>query len=351
MTSLQDTVTVVMDVPTGVAAETVTIPRRIGTVKIGDQIGRGGNGVVFAAFDDALNRRVAVKLLHQLRGTQWALERGYCMDGVRAAARVRHDNLVMVHNVDLLQDIPIIVMELVDGRSVRELLAARHHFDVPTSLYIAREICRGVEALHAEQIIHRDLKPANVLIDRSGRPRVCDFGLACEVDSTLQTRRTSAVAGSPYFMAPEVFDGVISPQADVYAIGVILFEMLTGQLPFPGDTIELVRQKHKEQDPPLELLAALKLGEELTELVERALHKQRILRYKTAGHLLRALEQIETHAREDLIRSRLADMIESLHGTKTGPDDRTPATPPGGTYEMLSQRAAAKRLAKPGEGS
>lgn len=350
MTMMQDTVTVMMNAPVGAAADPLMLPRRIGTVKLGDQIGQGGSGIVFAAFDEALNRRVAVKILHNLRGSARDVERGRFVDGVRNSARVQHANLVGVHNVDVVGDVPLIVMEFVDGRSVRDVLTVKKAFDLPTALYFAREICRGVEALHVEQIVHRDLKPANVLIDRHGQPRVCDFGLACELDSAQFGTASAAIAGSPYYMAPEVFDGVISPQGDVYALGVMLFEMLVGRQPFGGDTIDAVREAHQENEAPLDALAKLNLPEELSDTIGRSMHKQRIMRYKTAGHFLRALEPFQTNVREDMIRSRIADTVDSLRISGRSEDvDRTPTPTPANTYDIISQRAAAKRKLKPDE--
>ncbi|QOJ15758.1 MAG: serine/threonine protein kinase [Planctomycetia bacterium] len=348
MNPLQETVTVVMDAAPGTGGQSITLPRRIGTVKIGDCIGRGGSGVVFSGYDDALKRSVAVKILHHLRGGARELDRGRLIDGVRNAARVRHEHLVMVHGVDLVGDFPVIVMEHVDGASLRDLLSARGQFDVETALHLAREVCAGVDALHRENIVHRDLKPANVLIDRGGVARVCDFGLACEVGGTAMARSDENVAGSPLFMAPEVFEGMVSPQGDVYAVGVLLFEMLAGRVPFDGDSIADVRDRHLHTDPPIDILAGAGVPDDLVELVGRCLNKQRIMRYKSAGHLLRALEEMPPRQRPDHVRARVADGVNSLGpGAKRAEADRTPTPVAANTYDMLSARAAAKRKHKP----
>ncbi|MBK8913511.1 MAG: serine/threonine protein kinase [Phycisphaerales bacterium] len=348
MNPLQETVTVMMDAAPGSGEQTVTLPRRIGTVRIGDCIGRGGSGVVFAAYDEALKRSVAVKILHHLRGGARELDRGRLIDGVRNAARVRHEHLVGVHGVDLVGDIPVIVMEHVDGASLRDLLSARGRFDAETTLHLAREVCAGVDALHRENIVHRDLKPANVLIDRGGVARVCDFGLACEVGGTAMARSDATVAGSPLFMAPEVFEGVVSPQGDVNAMGVLLFEMFSGRVPFDGESIADVRDRHLHADPPIDALVGAGVSEELVELVGRCLNKQRIMRYKSAGHLLRALDEIPVRLRPDHLRARVADGINALGPTtKRSEEDRTPTPMAANTYDMLSARAAAKRKHKP----
>jgi serine/threonine-protein kinase len=348
MSTVQDTVTVMAAVPGAPQREPIVIPRRIGHVKLGELLGEGGGGAVFAAFDEALNRRVAVKFLHQFRGVSRSAARLAYVDGARAAAHVKHPNLITIYNVQMLDDMPLIVMEFVDGISLRDLLKRTRALDLPLALFMLRQIGAGVEALHQAGVVHRDLKPANILFDHGGQAYVCDYGLACEYTAADYAHGFAIAAGSPAYMSPESFEGLVSPQSDVYALGVILYEMLTGHAPFMAETIAEIKTQHLTQELPLGPIEQRRLPEEVADILERSLHKQRVMRYKSAAHFLRAIEQLDRGPRrDDVLRARIAAIVTA--GRREPKSLNEPPTPPAATtFDLIAQRARQKRESKGG---
>lgn len=342
---MEDTLTVMVEPLVGDAPEPVEIPRRVGFVKLGELLGQGASGAVFSGFDEALNRRVAVKVLCRYRGATRSADRVRVVDGVRSAARVKHANITAIHTVDLVGEIPFIVMEFVEGVTLRELLLRSGALDAALVLHLMQTLTGAVATLHNAQVVHRDLKPANVLIDPAGELHVCDLGLACDFSLAHFAQGTDTIAGSPLYMAPEMFDGYVSPQSDVYALGVMMFEMLTGRPPFKVDSMDQARIAHQTQPPDLSLLHQLRLSEDLTDCVERALNKQRILRYKSAGHMLRALEAApETSRATDALRRRVVDLVLACRARTTATAQIQPPDPgPANTYDLLARRAQQKR--------
>lgn len=346
---VEETVTVMMSSPGHTAGRAVTVPRRIGHVKLGESLGKGASGVVFAAHDEMLNRRVAVKFMHRLPAAPNDAELTRFIEGVRSAARIKHPNIVMVHNVDSVDGLPMIVMEYIDGVSLRDLLRAHGAFDLPLATYVMRCIAAGVEALHEQRVVHRDLKPANVMFDLDGGTHVCDFGLACQLSSASTVAGSEGISGTPLYMAPETFESVVSPQGDVYALGVMLFEMLTGRTPFSADSWTEMKRCHVEAPPPVQWLSDLSAPEGLAEVIERAMHKTRIMRYKSAGHLLRALEQLVSSQRDELLKTRLSAIVVTCRGA-SGPYDARPPqpdVPAANTFDLVARKAREKRGGQP----
>ncbi|MBU0639190.1 MAG: serine/threonine protein kinase [Planctomycetes bacterium] len=344
---LEETVTI-QSSSSADAQEPVEIPRQIGHVRLGEQLGQGASGVVFAAYDEALNRRVAVKVLHQLRVSPEAGGLAGFMAGVRSAAHIKHPNIIGVYNVESVRGMPVIVMEYVSGASLRDLVERTHRLDTPLAVYLATAIAAGVAALHEAQIVHRDLKPANILFDRDGQAYVCDFGLACEFRFGARAVGSEKIAGSPLYMSPEMFEGVISPQSDVYALGVMLFEMLAGRPPFSADTIEEMKAYHRHTPVPIEWLDDLALPDELGDVIARCMHKQRIMRYKSAEHLLRALARYApASGRDELYRQRIAQLVAAPAGqTDTPRADEPPESSAHTMFDLVTRRAQKKRDSK-----
>jgi len=341
---LDETMTIMLTRDSGSPPEAMEVPRRVGSVKLGEKLGEGASGVVFQGYDEALDRKVAVKVLHRRDGKSFGSTFAELADGVRTAARIKHPNIVTVFSVETAGDLPIIVMEFVDGISLRELLTRGGVPDLPLALHLCRTITGAVAALHEANVLHRDLKPANVLIDVDGRVYVCDFGLACTFSPSRYSGDATNIAGSPLYMAPEMFDGEVSPQSDVYALGMLLFEVLTGAPPFAADSMSRIRRCHEVERPPTHLLHARGVPEELVDVVERALHKRRFLRYKTAGHLLRAIESVDVPSPpDDTLRRVLVDRVAARGGVAR--DAASAAAPPVAmtTFDLVARKAREKR--------
>ena len=337
-----------MSAATGEFANPLVIPRKIGNVKLGEELGRGSGGVVFAAYDTVINRKVAVKVLSRPPPSGGDSELTRFVEGVRSAASVKHDNIITVFNVETVNGLPIIVMEYIDGISLRDLVKRSGALDVPLALHAMRGIAAGIAALHDAHVIHRDLKPANIMFDRDGRIHVCDFGLACRFADASFVVGSDGVSGTPLYMAPEMFDGTVSPQSDVYALGVMLFELLSGGAPFSADSMDDMKLCHANEPTPLERLNAVGVPEAFCDIVDRAMHKTRIMRFKTAGHFLRAIESAEPAAGRDMIhRQRLAAMVTAEQSDKPAPRSKQKsdaADPPAQTtFKLVAERARAKR--------
>ncbi len=331
--------------PTG-EPRPVEIPARIGTVRLGHPIGRGSGGIVFAGFDDALGRPVAVKVLQRHYGEGPDPATIELVEGLRSAARIKHPHMVTIYAVHTDVGVPVVVMEYIDGGSLRGLLRESGALPVEPAVFVMLCVLDAVDALHREGVIHRDLKPANVLFDREGRPYVCDFGMACELEALERGELLGAVGGSPLYMAPEMFEGRASPQSDVYALGVILFEMLAGQPPFAAGDLDEMKARHIAEPVPLDLLASRGVPEALCEVVRRAMNKQSILRYKSAGHMLRALRAAVGPLRPaEVLREELTRRIV---GDPAADATERPRSAPAATtiHDLVARRAAEKRRRK-----
>lgn len=313
------------------------IPQQLGAVQLIGEIGRGAMGVVWRGHDRMLGRPVAVKFL--LEAVSGPDDPGFqrFLDGARAAAAVRHAALVTVFQADLHEGAPYLVMELVEGPTLDELVRRFGPLPAPAALAAMADIAAAVGALHAREIVHRDIKSSNVLIDAGGRPHVTDFGLACS-----RPAAGGRVAGTPAYMAPEMFAGAVSPRSDVYALGVLCFELLAGDVPFRGDFGELGRQ-HADTPPPLERLRAAGVPAALVEIVERALHKNALFRFKSAEALGRAYAEVPRETVDPTTgRRTLATLVERWR-TNPAAAERRPAPNESAYYGHLGQRAALRR--------
>ncbi|MCP4547308.1 MAG: protein kinase [bacterium] len=207
----------------------------LGRYRIIDVLGRGGMGRVFKAEDLVLRKKVALKFLHKERVDDDSIVERF-REEVRTAQQVSHRNVCRLHDIHEIGGLPFISMEYVDGESLFELLQRNGRPPKKRALEIALQICSGLEALHMEGILHRDLKPANIMIDRKGRALITDFGLAAMLADTVSEADGSA-AGTMAYMAPEQLKGSeLSLKSDLFSLGIILYEIFTGQPPFSVDS-------------------------------------------------------------------------------------------------------------------
>lgn len=227
-----------------------------GRYRLQQQLGRGGAASVWQARDLRLDRGAAVKLLHPVwRADPVALER--LRREAHSVARLAHPNIVGVYDFDVADDAAYLVMELVEGRSVSELLAARGPMPVGHAVSIATQVCDALGAAHAAGIVHRDIKPSNILVGPGGVVKVCDFGLARLRWAAGEVALTGsgAVVGSCHYMAPEQAIGrAVDGRCDLYALGCVLYMMLVGAPPFNGPTPIQILDLHLDE-PPVPLRA------------------------------------------------------------------------------------------------
>lgn len=263
-------------------------PRWIGEFRIESELGRGAFGVVYQAKDTRLDRRVAIKrplLLDVKLRDQYIKE-------ARLAAQLDCQGIVPIYYVGTLEDgSPFVVQKLIDGPNLRSLL--RHNSRLP-AVHAARfvaEVARAVAVAHRQGMVHRDLKPDNILIDSAGRPWVADFGLALQ-DADQRGRR-GEIAGTLPYMAPEQIQGRadwLDGRADIWALGVILYELLTGERPFQGSNSSELCEEIQHRDPRPIHQRRRDLPPELDAVVQRACHKKPVDRYQAADELADELE-------------------------------------------------------------
>jgi|CXWL01.1.fsa_nt_gi tetratricopeptide (TPR) repeat protein/tRNA A-37 threonylcarbamoyl transferase component Bud32 len=255
------------------------------------EIGLGGMGVVYEAKDRSLERRVAVKKMrNEIRVDP--RERGRFVNEARLVAKLRHQNIVDIYAIAEDGDDVYLVFEYVDGRTLQDQIKS----DGPMSLEAARGVLRAtaeaVEHAHSQHIVHRDLKPSNIMITSEGRVKVMDFGVARQAkDMITKMSMTNTVVGTPAYMAPEQEQGTVCPESDVYSLGVCLYEMLTGHLPFAGSAgVVLMNKMNGKLVAITQRNAALPAG--LDAVIEKALAPNPERRYHTPTQLLAALDAV-----------------------------------------------------------
>jgi serine/threonine protein kinase len=265
------------------------VPDRVPDCEILTELGRGATSVVYKARHTALNLIVAVKLLSTGAGELVAAR---CRKEADAMKAVRHPNVVRIYRTGEVAGRSYLVLEYLPGGSVRQLLSSRERTHPLAAATLIAAVARGVAEAHALGIVHRDLKPANILLDACGNPKVADFGLAKLCDGTTLTAH-NAVMGTPAYMAPEQARGntrTAGPPADVWALGVILYECLTGTRPFAGTALDLVEGILRAKPvPPRALVAAVPCELELICL--KCLEKDPADRYPTARELADDLDR------------------------------------------------------------
>jgi len=212
-----------------------------------DKLGSGGMGIVYKARDRETGEVLALKILKStLTDDATFMER--FRNELRLARRITHHNVCRIYDFNRLGDSACISMEFVDGSSLREMLNRTGRLEIPQVLNIARQICAGLGEAHIQGIVHRDLKPENVMLDRFGSVKLMDFGIAKSVDN--RSTATGSFLGTPAYMAPEQAEGKpVDRRSDIYALGLVLYEMFTGQAAFSGDTPLAVALKQIRETP------------------------------------------------------------------------------------------------------
>ena len=254
--------------------------------------GVGGMGIVYRAYQEGLQRLVALKMIHRPGRDDQEQLRRFRVEA-QAAARLHHPNIVEVHEIGDLDGDPYFSLELVEGSDLASVIGGKA-MAVDRAARLVGQLARAMHYAHEKGVIHRDLKPANILIADDGQPKITDFGLAKFQEKSSEQTQSGTVIGSPCYMSPEQAAGrthEIGPSTDVYSLGAILYETLTGRPPFHAETtLETIRQI-LETEPARPSRLALKVPRDLETVCLKCLEKQPRRRYASAGELAEDLER------------------------------------------------------------
>src|SRR5712691_4969485 len=266
-----------------------------GRYEVKEIVGAGGMGVVYRAFDRELQEPVAIKTLRPeaMAGGTAALER--FKQEIRLARRIAHRNVVRTYDLGEQNGMYYLTMEYVEGTSLKQLIVTRGKLPVAVTLTVGKQLCRALEVAHAEGVIHRDIKPQNIVVEPSGFLKVMDFGIARLANPPQGKGLTEAGTsiGTPDYMSPEQLSGAeLDPRSDLYAAGVVLFECLTGRVPFEAETTWALVAKHLEEEPPDPRKFNGDVPPELGAVIVKAMAKAPADRYATAAELHDALARI-----------------------------------------------------------
>ncbi len=262
--------------------------------KVIEELGKGGMGRVYKVFDTEVREKLALKLLKPEIATDAATIERF-RNELRLARTVSHRNVCRMHDLGREEGTGtyFITMEYVPGEDLKSLIHSIGALPVGKAVTIARQIAEGLAEAHRLGVVHRDLKPQNIMIDREGGARIMDFGIARSVKAK-GTTGAGAMIGTPEYMSPEQVDGKeADARSDIYSLGIVLFEMLTGRLPFEGDTPLAVAVKQKSEPPPAPRSINAQIPEELGGIALKCLKKEKKERYKSAEDLVAELARVE----------------------------------------------------------
>jgi len=298
-----------------------------GRYQLLNRLGTGGMAHVYQARDLQLQRQVAVKLLRQDLISDKAFHARFLQEA-RAAANLSHPNIVTIHDFGADANQYFLVMELVGGTDLKTLMRRRQILNVDETLEIMTQTCAGVGYAHRAGLVHCDLKPQNILVDADGRTKIADFGISRALSTIDPAERAEFVWGSPQYFSPEqAAGGPPSPATDVYSLGVILFEALTGRLPFLAPDAERLAEMHLAAAPPSPRSLNPSVPAALDQIILKVLAKEPSARYRTADQL-------------GLVLTRL--LPSAAAAPASSPAARVPTSPEAPTTAM--PRAGAESL-------
>ncbi len=310
------------------------------------QQGSGGMAVIYRAVDQMLGRNVAIKVMRpSLTNDPQFIAR--FQNEARSIANLQHPNIVTVYDVGSEGNMHFIVMEFVEGQDLKKVIKSQGALSIERTLHLAIQICAGIGFAHRAGLVHADIKPQNVLLTRDDVVKITDFGIAQALSDSQQLypptkERQSVVWGSPHYFAPEQAQGERpSPASDVYAIGIVMFEMLTGRLPYTGTNQQELAMAHIRERVPLVTEYNPSVPDNLARIVQKIMSKTPTARYRTADQLGHVLIGYRDRGRQNTMPiSRPAENHPQLppvpytqsQPTQTRPRQQTPPAPPTQRY-------------------
>jgi serine/threonine-protein kinase len=251
--------------------------QQVGGCRLIRKLGQGGMGSVYRAYMLSLDKAVAIKILSSDLGNNEEFIQRFFREA-RAAAKLEHHNILQVLNVgeDKPQRLHYIIMQFVDGQALTKQIRQRGRIPQLETLDIIEQVANGLKCAHDKGFIHRDIKPDNIMITSDGVPKVADFGLAKSLEETSHLTTTGTIMGTPHYMSPEQCKGEeLDPRSDLYSLGVVLYEMLSGHLPFTAPSPVSVMMKHTTEEPKPIREIAPDLHPEIEALVKSMMVKDR----------------------------------------------------------------------------
>ncbi|OWA36910.1 serine/threonine protein kinase [Saccharibacillus sp. O16] len=314
-----------------------------GRYEILERVGGGGMALVYKALDLLLNRFVAVKVLRQQFMHDEEFIRRFRREA-QSAASLSHPNIVSIYDVGQDGEVQYIVMEYIEGLDLDEVIKERAPLPTEEAVRIASQICDALDHAHNNQIIHRDIKPHNILIGRNGRVKVTDFGIARAVTSTTITQ-TGSVVGSVHYFSPEHAKGVTAGEkSDLYSLGIVLYQMLTGALPYEGESPISVALKHLQDDFEEPRKLNPMIPQSVENIIIRAMRKNPSERYASAAEMQSDLDTCLLPSRREE-QKVLFEENDDTDRTLVVPAIRSTYTPP--SSEMQRGDAASKSKSQP----
>jgi serine/threonine protein kinase/Tfp pilus assembly protein PilF len=257
-----------------------------------EELGRGGMGKVYKALDTEIKERIALKLIKpEIASDRKTIDR--FRNELKVARQISHKNVCRMYDLNKADSSYFITMEYIPGGDLKRFIRRSKQLSIETAVSIAKQICEGLVEAHRLGVVHRDLKPNNIMIDDDGNARIMDFGIARSLE-TKGITGAGVMIGTPEYMSPEQVESKeIDQRSDIYSLGIILYEMMTGRLPFEGDTPFAVGVKQKSELPENPRTFNSRITEDLSRLILKCLEKEKEKRYQSAGEVRSGLSGIE----------------------------------------------------------
>ena len=264
-----------------------------GRYELIEKIGEGGMAIVYKARCRLLNRYVAIKILRPEFTKDEQFIENFKRES-QAAAALTHPNIVSVYDVGKEGNIHFIVMELVEGKTLSQYIEEKGRLDYKEAISITRQVASALSLAHKNQIVHRDIKPHNILITNTGVAKLADFGIAKAVSASTIIGGNHKVMGSVHYFSPEQARGAyVDERSDIYSLGIVLYEMLTGKVPFDGDNPITIALMHINEPMPSVTAQVPGIPPQLEKIIMKATEKYQSNRYRTADEMIEDLDNIE----------------------------------------------------------
>ena len=280
--------------------------------KIIEEIGRGGMGRVYKAKDEELDITVALKMIRSVYSSNPRFIQRFKEETLLSRS-ISHENVIRIHDMGDMDDIKFISMDYIKGQDLKELIHTSGTLSIQTAISITKQICEGLNAAHQKNIIHLDLKPRNIMLDSDGKVYIMDFGVARSMGAHKSVQEKK-LAGTPAYLSPEQAKGEdVDTRSDIYSLGIIMFEMLTGKRPFEADTLDEYVDMHIHKKPPQPSDIRTQIPTFLDDIVLRCLKKDKNKRYQELEELLRDLKNHEEESQTYIPQIRTKKVSKFLY--------------------------------------